>query len=140
MPERQTTLECPETAATERGTRASLQATYLLATFLLVGGGALVLLAMLAWRQRDAPSAKELVWLLTAAAIWVLSAAAEHLLPTQVGKILASKIQYVGILSLPLASLATVLAATNQYRWLRRRLKYLLAVAGVGWLAVATNE
>lgn len=117
-----------------------MQATFLLASFLLVGGGVLLLLATLAWRHRPAPSAKELTWLLLAAATWVLAAAGEHLAPGLDGKVTAAKIQYLGILNLPIASLATVLATIDIRHRLRKKVPVLVSLSGLAWLTVLTND
>ncbi len=72
--------------------------------------------------------------------IWVLGGAAEHLSTTLAGKILASKIQYIGIMSLPPAMFVTVLVASGRAAWIRSYLAIAAPFAAFGVIAVATNE
>jgi len=78
--------------------------------------------------------------MLVAATIWILGAAAEHLSITLAGKVIASKIQYVGIMSLPPAAMVTVLVATGRTRWVPRYLAVAAPISVIGIIAVATNE
>jgi diguanylate cyclase (GGDEF)-like protein/PAS domain S-box-containing protein len=115
-------------------------ALYIPVGLLIVGGLVLSGLAAFTWRRRSLDAGRELTVLLVAAMIWVLAAAAEHLSPTLDGKILASKLQYVGVLALPTASLVTVLVAIGRKNWVAPCLRVVVPLA-VGCLAfVATNE
>lgn len=107
---------------------------------LLAGGLVLAGLAVSVWRRRSVESGAELAVLLVAATIWVLGGAAEHLSTTLAGKVLASKIQYIGIMSLPPAAFVTVLVATGRKSWIRRYLMFATPIAAFGMIAVATNE
>ncbi len=70
-------------------------------------------------------------------AIWVLGGAAEHLSTTLAGKILASKIQYIGIMSLPPAMFVTVLVASGRAAWIRSYLAIAAPFAAFGVIAAA---
>ena len=72
---------------------------------LLAGGVLLAGLTVSVWRRRSVESGTELAVLLAAATIWVFGCAGEHLLTTLAGKIIASKITYIGIVTLPPAVL-----------------------------------
>lgn len=110
------------------------------AALLIAGGVVLACLAVSVWHRRSVESGAELAVMLVAASIWVLGSAAEHLSLTLAGKVFASKIQYIGIMSLPPAAFVTVLVATGRASWVRRYLLIAAPVAIFGVLAVATNE
>ncbi|MCA9512047.1 MAG: EAL domain-containing protein, partial [Myxococcales bacterium] len=92
------------------------------------------------WQRRSATAGRWLAAMLAGAAVWVLGAAAEHLAPGVAGKLLASKVQYVGVLAIPPAALATVLVAVGRARWLERSLPFLLGFAACGIGLAATND
>jgi PAS domain-containing protein len=69
----------------------------------------------------------------------VLGGAAEHLSTTLAGKVLASKIQYIGIMSLPPAAFVTALVATGRTAWVGRYLAFAAPIGAFGLIAVATN-
>jgi diguanylate cyclase (GGDEF)-like protein/PAS domain S-box-containing protein len=117
-----------------------LSTPYIPTGLLCLGGIVLAGLAAFSWQRRAVDAGTELTALLMAAAIWVFSAAAEHLFPTIEGKILASKIQYIGILTLPPASLATVLVAIGRRSWVAPCMRVALPLVGVSLLLVMTNE
>ena len=106
---------------------------------LISGGCILVALSAYTWRRTET-WASGLPVLLAASSIWVLSAAAEHLSPTLAGKILASKIQYLGILTLPPAAVCTILAYLGREKWLSPFLWFAVPNAVLCWGIVLTNE
>ncbi len=108
-------------------------------TSLLVGGSLLGFLAVATWRHRSAKVAPELAAFLVAASIWVFGALFEHLAPTLLGKLIAVKTAYIGIVWLPVAVLATVLAAIQAPSSLRRVVPWLYSVSIAGVLALYTN-
>jgi len=117
--------------------------SHLVTTFvalLLAGGGVLLGLALRTWQRRSSSAGDSLTVMLVAAAFWVLGAAAEHLAPSVAGKLLASKIQYVGVLGIPPAALGTVLVAVGRKAWLDRLLPALTGFAALGIGLAATNE
>ena len=77
----------------------------------LLAGAALIALAIgwLAWRQRTLPSALALMWLGLAVAEWTVTYALELSAPDFASKLVWAKLQYVGIVCVPVAWL--VLAA-----------------------------
>src|SRR6476619_612381 len=77
----------------------------------LLAGAALIALAIgwLAWRQRTLPSALALMWLGLAVAEWTVTYALELSAPDLASKLVWAKLQYVGIVCVPVAWL--VLAA-----------------------------
>jgi diguanylate cyclase (GGDEF)-like protein/PAS domain S-box-containing protein len=109
------------------------------AALLIAGGVLLACLAVFVWRRRSVESGAELAVVLAAATIWVLGGAAEHLSTTLAGKVLASKIQYIGIMTLPPAAFVTVLVATGRTAWVRRYLAFAAPIGVFGLIAVATN-
>ncbi len=117
---------------------ANLQFSF--ATLLVAGGLILLGLAVFVWRRRSVESGAELAILLLSAAVWVLGNAAEHLTTSLAGKVLASKIQYIGILALSPAVLVTVLVATGRSSWIRRYIAVSAPLAACALVMVATNE
>ncbi|MEM1245645.1 MAG: EAL domain-containing protein [Acidobacteriota bacterium] len=107
---------------------------------LLAGGVLLLGLARMAWKNPAARAARELTVLLAAAALWNLTAAWEHVAPTLEGKVLASKVSYFGILTLPVATLAATLVYCQVLPRLRSRIWVLYALAAVGIGLVLTND
>ena len=113
--------------------------TISLISLLLLGGAILAGLAVLVWRHRSSEAGPELTVLLAAATVWVFGAAAEHIVSTLAAKIIATQVQYVGVLTLPAATMATVLRVIGYGRWIRPYLTLAapLALAGIG--VAATN-
>ena len=107
---------------------------------LLAGGLLLLGLARMAWKNHTARAARELTVLLVAAALWTLTAAWEHIAPTLEGKVLASKVSYFGILTLPVATLAATLAYCQVLPRLRSKVWILYGIAAIGIGVVLTND
>jgi EAL domain-containing protein (putative c-di-GMP-specific phosphodiesterase class I)/PAS domain-containing protein len=107
---------------------------------LIIGGLVLGHLCLFTWRRRPANSSSALPLLLAMASLWVLAAPAEHLLPTLNGKVFATKIQYVSVLSLPIAGVCSVLAYVGKGRWQRTFLRFALPMALVSLGLVLSND
>lgn len=112
------------------------------AAFLLLGAGLLLFgLAATAWRERSSPTSQSLVAMLLAAATWVLFSGAEHLAAGADAKILLSKLQYLGIVTVPVATLALVLQISGRGAWItRRRIAAVSTVPLLTGLLAACNE
>ncbi|MAT92250.1 MAG: hypothetical protein CME59_06585 [Halioglobus sp.] len=108
-------------------------------SLLLVGGATLAALSVFTWRHSELPI-NPLSVLLAAAALWVLSAAAEHLSPTIEGKMLATSVQFLGILALPSASVVTVLTYIGWRHWIQPFLRFAIPCAITCWALVITND
>lgn len=113
---------------------------YLTVGFLVVGGLVLSGLSAFTWRSRSATFGGALSLLLAASALWVLAAAAEHLAPTLAGKVLASKLQYLGILTVPVASVCLVLSYLSQDKWLKPFLTLAVPVGVISFGLVVSND
>src|SRR5690242_11245694 len=87
-----------------------------------------VVVAVFAWRQRHVPSARALEWLAWSVAIWVLFYTLELLAPTFRAKLLAARLQYLGIVCVPLAWLAFTRQYAGNHHWPGRRALALLAI------------
>ena len=98
-------------------------------------------IAFFAWRRRPAPGAMPLVYLMLAVCEWSLGYAvgmASADLPT---KVFWAKVQYFGIVSVPVMWLFLALQYTNREKWLTRRNRVLLAIMPLLTLLLAwTNE
>lgn len=98
-------------------------------------------LAYITWRRRPAAGVLPLAWLLLAVAEWSLGYAFELGTAFLPAKILWAKVQYLGIVSVPVAWLAFTLQYTGRDHWLTRRNLILLALTPlVTLLLVWTNE
>jgi len=95
-----------------------------------------------AWRRRPKPGSVPLVVLMLGLAHWSFFYGLEMLAGTLPGKLLWSKLQYVGIVLVPAAWLALVVQYTGlDARWITRRNVLLLVVEPVATvLLCATNE
>ena len=98
-------------------------------------------LAFFAWRRRPTPGAIPFTLLMLAVAIWSSGYAFELSsvdLPTAIGWL---KVEYVGIVAVPLMWLIFVLDHTGREKWLTRRNLAFLAAGPLITLALAwTNE
>ncbi len=98
-------------------------------------------LALFAWFHRTERGTKAFFVLMLSVMIWCLASAQDlyaNDLPT---KIIWSKIEYIGIVSVPVAWLVFILQYTEQHRWARRGWLALLSVPSLlTLLLVWTNE
>src|SRR4051794_1137107 len=86
-----------------------------------------VIVAVFAWRQRHVPSARALEWLAWSVAIWMLFYAAELLAAQLATKLLAARLQYLGIVCVPVAWLTFARQYAGNHHWPTRRTFALLA-------------
>ena len=108
---------------------------------LLIAAATSVALAFLAWRRRPAPGARPLVWLMLAVAEWSLGYALELGSAGLPDKVFWAKVQYVGIVAVPVAWSVLALQYTGREKWLARRNLILLAIVPLVTLLLAwTNE
>jgi diguanylate cyclase (GGDEF)-like protein/PAS domain S-box-containing protein len=118
-----------------------LPSFYVAIAALITGGFVLVGLSVFTWLRRPAiAGSAALPLVLAGSAVWVLAAAAEHIAPTLAGKIIASKIQYLGVVTVPPASVCTILTYLGLQRWLRRFLYLAIPVAILSITIVFSNE
>lgn len=96
---------------------------------------------VLVWRRRAMPEAIPLVVLLAAVAEWNLAYGLEIAADGLAAKLFWAKVQYIGIVSAPLAVFAFAAAYTGRRRWLAwRRLLALSSVPGVTLALAVTQE
>ncbi|HET7271425.1 MAG TPA: histidine kinase N-terminal 7TM domain-containing protein, partial [Rubrobacter sp.] len=108
---------------------------------LLTAAAISVVLAFYAWRRRDVLGAESLAFLMVAISVWTFGYALELAFPGIAGKIFWAKVQYLGIITLPVAWLAFALQYTNRTEWLTRsRLALLSGIPLVTLLLAFTNE
>jgi PAS domain-containing protein len=108
---------------------------------LLIAAAISVALAFYAWRRRDVPGAETLAFLMSATAVWAFGYALELAIPGIAGKIFWAKVQYLGIITVPVAWLAFALQYTGRTRWLTRSwLALLSGIPLVTLLLALTNE
>ena len=99
------------------------------------------LLALFAWRNRAERGTRAFLVLMLGVMIWCLAYAQELHSNELPAKILWSKIEYLGIVTVPVAWLAFALEYTERQRWLTRgRLALLATPSLLTLLLVWTNE
>lgn len=109
---------------------------------LIVGAAvACAVLASLSWRSRGTRSAPTFALLMAGVAVWGLAYALELASTTLAAKVLWSKVEYLGIVVVPVAWLAFALQHTGREHLLTRRsLALLAAPSALTLLLVWTNE
>jgi signal transduction histidine kinase len=110
--------------------------------FLLMLNGLVSLgLALYAWQQRQAPGALPITVVGLGMAVWALGYAGELAVAGMEVKLLAAKIQYVGIVSVPVGWLVLAQTVTRRRHWLTRGRALALTILPVITLALVwTNE
>lgn len=109
--------------------------------FLLLAAGVVFGLAFLLRRHRDALGAGALAVMMLAAGLWDLGAGFELSAADHFYKVFWAKLQYLGIVAIPVAWLAFAIVSTGRESWLSRcNLALLCLVPAITLLLVATNE
>jgi PAS domain S-box-containing protein len=99
------------------------------------------IVVLLAWRRRPAPGSWPMVFLMSAVALWSFAYALELGSANLEAQIFWAKVQYLGIVSVPVIWLVLALEYTGLDRWLTRRNLLLLAIVPLlTLLLVWTNE
>lgn len=107
----------------------------------MLAAGIVFGLAFLLRRHRNAPGAGALAVMMLAAGLWDLGAGLELSAADHFYKVLWAKLQYLGIVAIPVAWLAFAVVYTGRESWLsRRNLALLCVVPAITLLLVATNE
>ncbi len=115
---------------------ATLYAAPLYAVALLSAG-----LAVYTWRRRGTNGAGAMTVFLLALTTWAAGAALEISVAGLPAKLVWSRLEYLGIVTVPPAWLVFVLQYTGQQRWLTRaRVPLLYAMPLVTWVVFWTNE
>ncbi len=108
---------------------------------LIVAAGVSVAIVIISWRRRTAPGALPLAILTLAVAEWSIGYVLELGGGDLSTKIFWGKVEYLGIVTLPVAWLAFALQFSNQGKWLTRRNLVLLAlVPSITLLLIWTNQ
>jgi PAS domain S-box-containing protein len=98
-------------------------------------------LMLVAWRRRSLPGATAFAVLMLAVADWSLSYAFELAVADVSAKTLWAKVEYIGIVTVPLAWFLFVLQYTRQDKWLTIRTLLLLSLIPLLTLSLVwTNE
>ncbi len=114
---------------------------FLVSLPLVVTATLLITLALFTWQRRWVRGARSAMKFLLAVSIWILGYAVELALPSMGAKLLAAKLEYVGIVATPLAFLSFALDYTGHPWQLNRRRGLLLSIVPViTLLLVWTNE
>jgi signal transduction histidine kinase len=108
---------------------------------LLLAAGLSALLAYIAWRRRPAPGATAVTVLMVTAMIWSVGYALEFASRELATILFWARLQYFGIVSLPVGWLAFALQYTGRERWLTRRaLAALVVLPVITVVLVLTNN
>jgi len=111
------------------------------ALVLLIAAAISVMLALYTWRRRPALGATPLTLLMVSVAEWSVGYALELGVPSMAAKVFWAKLEYLGIVMVPVTWLALTLQFTGQEKVLtRRRLALLVVVPLVTLLMAWTNE
>jgi PAS domain S-box-containing protein len=98
-------------------------------------------LGIFAWRRRSAPGVLSFALLMAAVTLWSVGYALELVSMEQQTKIMLAKVQYLGIVAVPVLWLIFALQYTQRQRWLTRRTLALLTIVPlIIILLVWTNE
>lgn len=98
-------------------------------------------LAFYAWRRQSTPAAKSLALMMLFVAEWSTGYAMELGSTNLAAMVFWAKVEYLGIVTVPLAWLVFALQFSNRDRWLTRRNLVLLTVVPITTLLLAwTNE
>ncbi len=95
-----------------------------------------VALALHAWRLRDTPGAKELALLLAAVSVWSAGYGLEFPFTDLGAKVFWASVQYVGVVTVPVAWVVFALRYTRRGGWISRRNLLLLSVVPFVTLAL----
>ena len=108
---------------------------------LFISTGISIVVAYIAWRRRESPGAKTLLYLMSAIALWTVTSGMENMVYGIPEKIFWSKIQYFGIASSPLFYMLFAFRYSQRDQWLTRPNLILLWVIPVVTIILAlTNE
>ncbi len=112
-----------------------------IAFLLMLNGLVSIGLALYAWQQRRAPGASPFAVVSLGMAVWALGYAGELTVDDMAAKVLTAKIQYVGIVTVPVGWLILAQAVTQRRHWLTRSRALALAVLpSITLILVWTNE
>jgi PAS domain S-box-containing protein len=108
---------------------------------LIITAATAVALAFFAWRRRPVAGATAVAWLMLAVTEWALGYLLELGVADLGTKVFWARVQYLGIVTMPMAWLVFVLQYTGAKRWLARRNLALLAIEPLVVLSLVwTND
>jgi len=108
---------------------------------LIATGGLAITIAIFIWHKRKVPGGISFSLLMFSLAIWTLAYALEMSAGVLSGKIFFAKIEYIGIVTIPLAWFTFVLEYTGREDWLsKRNLAILASIPIITLFMVWTNE
>ncbi|MDW8213553.1 MAG: histidine kinase N-terminal 7TM domain-containing protein [Roseiflexaceae bacterium] len=108
---------------------------------LLISASLALAVAIFVWRRRTVPGATPLIALSLAAAVWSFAYALEIAATPMPIALFWARVQYLGIMTLPVAWLAFALEYAGLQHWLtRKNLALILVIPVLTQVAVWTNE
>ncbi|MGC9038198.1 MAG: histidine kinase N-terminal 7TM domain-containing protein [Roseiflexus sp.] len=108
---------------------------------LVISASLAVIVAMFVWQRRAVPGARPLIVLSIAAAVWSFAYAMEIAATPAPIALFWARVQYLGIMTLPVAWIAFTLEYAGLKPWLTRRtMAGILIVPALTQIAVWTND
>jgi PAS domain S-box-containing protein len=108
---------------------------------ILVGGIISSILAVLAWRRRPEIGATTFSLMMLAVAEWSLTNVLEMTVATLSAKVFWAKVEYIGIVAVPMTWLCFALQYTSREKWVtRRNLCWLALIPLITLLLVWSND
>lgn len=108
---------------------------------LLISASLAIAVALFVRRRRTVPGSRPLIVLSSAAAVWSFAYALEIAATPMPIALFWARVQYLGIMTLPVAWLAFALEYASLQRWLTRRtLVVILIIPALTQIAVWTND
>ncbi|ABU58712.1 histidine kinase N-terminal 7TM domain-containing protein [Roseiflexus castenholzii] len=108
---------------------------------LVISASLAVIVAMFVWQRRTVPGARPLIVLSIAAAVWSFAYAMEIAATPAPIALFWARVQYLGIMTLPVAWIAFTLEYAGLKPWLTRRtMAEILIVPALTQIAVWTND
>jgi PAS domain S-box-containing protein len=112
----------------------------LISVLTLISGFVSAVLAVIAWRHRSIPIIQPFLLLMAAVTLWIFGYAAELISSSLPAVILINDIEYIGILTVPVAWLFLVLMYTGRGHYLTRRtVPLFFVIPAIIWILVLTN-
>ena len=107
---------------------------------LIISAVAASALAFYFWKRRSISGATPAMWLMLAVVVWSLGYVLQFTSTQLSGQIFATNIQYLGIVTVPVAWFAFSLQYTGHDNWLTRRNLFLLAIVPLVTVVLACTN
>jgi len=111
-----------------------------LVLYMLVSGIVSALLTVVAWQNRSIPIIRPFLFLMVAETVWIFGDLIQMMVQSLPFVLLINIVEYLGIMTVPIAWLFLVLVYTGRGHYLTRRtVPLFFIIPGIVWLMVLTN-